>query len=332
MRCTLFVLLFVFGVSGLAVATPIAPAAEAKRSEQAEFEGRMIGVAETLLASPAPAERAAGLLLAEQAKLWQTTAQPVLGEAEFDNELHGLIEEADCALTRALLAQLCGMTDRVDDCRRRGLDEAIVALDGAELLARLHLTELGDLERARDVMVAAERVAPRQAAYAMTVLDGTDTRSEALSARAQMAAIFALASSTFPPLSPIENLCQRKADHDPALDQACERLLSAMMDQADNLLLTSLASALAAQRAEAAGNALAMARHAGWRAELSEFVRCTGAVEMEPLAAEQPGFIREFLQHWQHHGEAGAHAFMAARADIDCASPQPPPVPDLAIR
>lgn len=324
MRLTLFVLLVVVGVSGLAVAIPTTPGQEAERLEPAELEARMIRVAGTLIASSAPAERAAGLLLAEQAKLWQTKAQPLLSEAEFVEDLHGLIEEADSALTRALLAQLCRMTDRVLDCRRQGLDEAIVALDGAELLARLHLTEPGDLERARDVMVAAEHLAPRHSDFAMTVLDGIDAQTDAPSTRAQMAAL-ALAPISLPPLSPIADLCQQRADNDAALDQACERLLNAMMDRGDNLLLTALASNLTAQRAEAAGDTLAVARHDSWKAELLAFSGCAGAVGMESLAAEEPRLIREFLRRWERGGEASAHAFLATQAGLDCGLPPPPP-------
>jgi hypothetical protein len=324
MRCTLFVILFVFGVSGLAVATPTAPAEKSERSEQAELQARMIRVARTLMTSPAPAERSAGLLLAEQAKLWRTTAQPVLSEAEFVNDLHVLIEEADSALTRALLAQLCGMTDRVDDCRRRGLDDAIVALDGAELLARLHLTEHSDLERTRDVMVAADHLAPGHPHYGLLLLDAMEAHSDALPDGITLLAIvvpFWQSSG----LGQMAQLCQQPAADDPQLDRACDRILDAMMDQPASLLFTTFASSIKALRAEARGETGAVSRHESWRSDLYEWVRCVGAGSEGTLEAGDAPLVREFLEHWQRFGEVSAHVFLASQAGLDCGLPEPPP-------
>lgn len=275
-------------------------------------------VASALLDSPEPSRQVAGLLFSESALPRDAEYRPLLSESEFLDRLHGLIDRADSGLTRALLAQLCSLKGLQADCRQRGLDEAIVRHDGAELWARMYLTERGDSERLREVIVGAQQLEERSMDYALIIFDAFEAEGQ-LSTESYLAKLAALTIG--PGLSPISEYCQQAVINDPTLDSACVRVTQSMIDDARSDLIVMFGSSIMARRAEAAGQSGANARHEAWRASFHEWLSCNYSVAEEVWGSAPTSFVHEFVNHWQERGETSAHAFVAARAGLDCGLP-----------
>jgi len=332
MRLALLVFILVLTLSLTACDAGSKDALAAEPFDEAEHAARMVEVAQNLIDSRDPQEQVAGLLLAElSTSWWWSDHPPILSEAESVELLYTLIERSDSALARALTAQACAMKDLQAHCRRRGLDDAIVRLDGAELFARIYLTGIDDLERTREVLLAAEGLAERYTELALLILDGMEAHGGFLPLELSTAPLFA-ALSTMPPLVSISRFCVAQAMDDYELDQACERLVGNMVNEAGSLMLNMLGASLMAQRAEAHGDPEAVDRYEQWRAGFFEWMGCTSAVSQEFWESADTAFVREFLRYWQRHGEARAQAMVAERAGLDCGLPEPSPFSRAALQ
>lgn len=324
MRLALLAFILALALSQTACNAVSEDAPVADPFDEAEHAARMVEVTQALIDSRNPQQQAAGLLMAENALMWGWDDQaPVLSESEFIDQLHALIDASDSAITRALLAQLCANQGLQAECVRRGLDDAIVALDGAELFARLNLTEPDDQERLRAVILAAESLNERQMDYALILLDAMEAHGEFVPAELSVAPlIHGLMLS--PPLASIARLCGDPAPDDPELDQACEHLLRLMSEQASSFIVNMLASAVWAQRREAQGHAGALETHELRRADFYDWAACNGSASDELWQAADARFVREFLERWQRYGEYKAHAFVAEKTGLDCVLEAPP--------
>lgn len=191
--------------------------AQAELFDEAEHIARLLEMTDKLLQSSDPTRQAAGLMMTQSLRWSEWASDNELpGEAEFLDHLMGLIERADTALARALLAHLCAARDIRGDCIRLGLDDAIVRYDGAELLARLTLTESDDTERLRDVIVEAQKLDERQMDHALLLLEAMEAHVGFTAAEASLAPLtFSLNVS--PPYSPFFNICGSPSLTDPEL-------------------------------------------------------------------------------------------------------------------
>ncbi len=296
----------------------------ADAGEDAAIAAEFRRVATALLASPEASQRASGLLLIEtMAEPWFDN-EPILSPDELLDQLHALIEQADDRLTRALLAQFCAMTDLQTECRQRGLDDAIAGQDGGELLSRLYLTEPGDSERVRALLIAAERIDEVSTDHALIVTRAFEQLGAAEAAEpTAVGSLLPLLPP--PPLQTLADLCREPAALDPALDQACDRLLTDMISGPHSLGLVMIGAGLIAQRAEAAGDADAMARYQAWRSASFDWLRCLGEATTDTWQTAEPAQLRDALELWQRHGEAHAQAYMASLSGVDCGHPEPAP-------
>lgn len=292
-------------------------------------QARMAQVANALMASPEPQRQAVGLLLAETFFLWEVEHQPRMNESDFMDRLEALIEQADTGLARAFLAQLCAYRDLQRYCRQQGLDKAIVEFDGAELFARLHLTGNDETHRRREVVVAAEHLEERFMDYALILFEAIQAEV-GLEMEESHAIMHAM--TTGPRLSQISSLCRQPAVDDPELDQACLGILERMIDGTRSSILTMLGSSLMARRAEAQGEAGALAGHEKWRADYYDWLTCISTVNEEVWEAADADLILSFVDRWRRSGEASAHAFLATQAGVDCGLPPPPPGRAVARR
>lgn len=293
----------------------------AKLFDEVEHLARMAEVTENLIQSPDPTQQAAGLLMAEHALSWSPhETAPALSAAESLDRLHTLIEIADTALARALLAQLCANKGVQQDCVRRGLDEAIVRFDGADLIARLQLTDLLDRERSRQIIVETQTLNERHMDYALLVLDAMEAHGGFVAAELGIAP-FTHGLSLSPPFGPISAQCTLASPDDLELDQACERILDQMMQDRSSLILTSVGSGISARRLQARGDPDAQERHEQWQARLHEQIACFGDASQGTWETADAETVRKILEHWQAHGEASAWAWLAEKAGLDCQTP-----------
>ena len=294
---------------------------EAPPFDEAEHLGRMAEVTEQLIQSSDPTQQAAGLLMTEHALLWSPhDVEPAISAAERLDRLHALIDAADTALARALLAQLCANKGIQEDCIRRGLDDAIVQFDGADLIARLQLTYFLDRDRARQIIVEAQTLNERHMDYALLILDAMGEHGGFVAEELAVAP-FIHALSLSPPFQPVSDQCASPSPEDPELSQACERILDLMMEGRSSMLLTSLGSAVSARRLQAQGDPDAQERHEQWQARFYDQLACFGSASDGIWETADGQFVREFLEHWQEHGEASAWAMIADKAGVDCRMP-----------
>ena len=293
--------------------------------DEAEHAARMAEVTEQLIESSDPTQQAAGLLLSEHA-IWAGwhTDDPILSETEFSGRLHALIDAADSALARALLAHLCASQGVQEDCIDRGLDDAIVRFDGADLVARLHLADADDANRVRQVIIQAQTLNERYMDYALLLLDAMDEHGGFVTTELAAAPLLH-GLSLSPPFANFSRQCASPSPEDPELDHACERILDQMMGDHSSLLLTAIGSAVSAQRLQARGDSDAQARHEQWRDESNQQIACFGSASEAIWETADGQFVREFLKHWQAYGEASALIMVANQAGLDCGSLQPPP-------
>ncbi len=292
--------------------------------DQAEHAVRMVSVTRQLLDSGHPQQQAAGLLLAELSNSWAWWDQePILDETESVALLHDLIRRADSASNRALLAQVCAVLDLRADCRRQGLDQAIAEQDGAELIARLDLTDNDEAERARELIIASRALNERYADFALILLDAMETHGDMEPTELMSAWFYSM--NQVSPMSLMADQCRKPAIDDPALDRACERMLQALMEGSRSMLFNMLGSRLMAKRAEARGEAAAVDRHEQWRARYRDWMSCASGNGANFWETADAQLLRTFLERFQYHGEASAHAFVAARAGVDCGLPEPSP-------
>lgn len=322
MHCLLCSALLLLASAQLAVAEVDAPA---ELFDEAEHAARMLELIDSLIQSPDPTQQAAGLLMAEHARWagWYPD-QPILIQTEFLDRLHRLIDQANTPLARALLAQLCATRDIRSDCVQRGLDAAIVSDDGAELLARLQLTDGDDTDRLRGIMVEAQALNERHMDYALLLLDAMKAHGGFVDAElAVTPLIYGLTLS--PAFSPFSKLCGAPATEDSELDEACERILERMMQGGTSMLLNAIGSAVSAQRRTAKGDPHAQERHEQWRAEIAAHAACRSDQTDELMLSADAEFMRAFLQHWQQHGEAGAQRMLDEKAGVDCRPLEPSP-------
>ncbi len=293
--------------------------------DEAEHAARMLELIDTLIQSQDPTQQAAGLLMAEHA-VWAGwyTEEPLLSQTEFLDRLHALIETAATPLARALLAQLCATNDIRSDCVRGGLDDAIVRHDGAELLARLQLTEREDTERLRHIVVAAQTLNERHMDLALLLLGAMEDQGDfAAPEFASIPLIYGL--MMMPPYSSFSNLCGSPWPEDSELDQACERILDRMMQDRSSTLQSTLGSAVSARKLQTRGDSDAQERHEQWRAAFMDQHACFGTASEGIWQTADAQFVREFLEHWQAHGEASAWAMIGEKAGADCGPLEPPP-------
>lgn len=289
--------------------------------DEAEHLARMAEVTENLIQSSDPTQQAAGLLMAEHALLWSPhEVEPALSAAESIDRLHALIGTADTAIARALLAQLCAGKGIQEDCIRRGLDEAIVRFDNADLIARLHLTHHEDGNRVSRIIIEAQALEERHMDYALLLLDAMEAHGGFVAAELAVAPILH-GLSLSPPFAGFARLCASPSPEDMALDQACKRMLEKMMQDRSSLMLSSIGSAVSAQRRQAEGDPDALERHEQWRSELNERLTCLGAASDAAWEAADAKFVRDFLNHWQQYGEASAQAMVADKSGVDCQTP-----------
>lgn len=94
-----------------------------------------------------------------------------------------------------------------------------------------------------------------------------------------------------------------------------------MINDAGSMITAMIGSAMMARRAEAAGDAEAIGRQEEWRADYSGWMACYSAVTPDAWETADSSFMRQFIQHWQVHGEASAQALVAARDGVDCGLP-----------
>ena len=293
--------------------------------EESEYAARMLELIDTLVQSQDATQQAAGLLMAEHAAWagWYTE-EPLLSQTEFLDRLHALIETAATPLARALLAHLCASNDLRSDCVRRGLDDAIVRHDGAELLARLQLTESEDTERLRDIIVAAQTLNEPHMDFALLLLDAMEDQGDFVAPGfASIPLIYGL--MIMPPYSPFSNLCGSPHPADSELDQACERIRDLMMQGRSSMLQSMLGSAVSARRLQAQGDADAQERHEQWRGRFYEQIACFGSAGEGFWETTDAHFVRQFLEHWHAYGEASAQGMVAEKAGVDCGPVEPPP-------
>jgi len=332
MRLALLVFILILALSQTACNAVSEESPAAESFDEAEHAARMVEVTQTLIDSPDPEEQAAGLLLAELSTSWRWLDHaPILSEAESVELLYTMIERSDSALGRALTARVCAMKDLQAECRRRGLDEAIVRLDGAELFARTDLTGIDDLKRTREVLVAAEGLAERHMELALLLLDAMEAHGGFQPLELSITPLSVFLSTT-PSLASISRLCVEQAMDGSELDQACERLLDSMVNEAASFILNMLGASVMAQRAEAHGDQEAMDRYEQWRAGFYEWMGCASVVRQEFWESADTTFMREFFRYWQRHGEARAYALVAERAGLDCELPEPSPFSRAAER
>ena len=293
--------------------------------DEAEHLARMAEVTEQLIQSSDPTQQAAGLLMATTALNWgEHGIEPPLNEAERLERLHALIDAADTALARALLAQLCASQGLQKECIRRGLDEAIVQFDDADLIARLQLTDSLDRNRARQIIVETQTLNERHMDYALLILDAMEEHGGFVVEELAVAPLIH-ALSLSPPFQPVSDQCALPSPEDPERSQACERILELMMEGRSSMLLTSLGSAISARRLQAQGDPDAQERHEQWQARFYDQLACFGSASDGIWETADGQFVREFLEHWQEHGEASALAMIAEKAGVDCGQVEPPP-------
>ena len=293
--------------------------------DEVEHLARMGEVTESLIQSPDPTQQAAGLLMSEYA-VWAGwhTDDPIQSESERVDRLYTLIDAADSALARALLAQLCASKGVQDDCIRRGLDDAIVRFDGADLIARLQLTDVEDADRVRQVIVEAQSLNERHMDYALLLLDAMEAHGGFVTTELAAAPLLH-GLSLSPPFANFARQCASPSPEDPELNQACERMLDLMMRDRSSLILTSIGAAVTAQRLQAQGDPDAQERHEQWRDQSNEQIACFGSASEETWETADAKFVRQFLEHWQAYGEASALAMTAEKARVDCGPVEPPP-------
>lgn len=297
---------------------------------EAKHIARLLELTDGLLQSSEPTQQAAGLMLTESLR-WSEWANDseLLGEAEFLDHLQGLIKQADTALARALLAHLCAVKEIRGDCIDLGLDDAIVRHDGAELFARLQLTELDDTERLRDLIMAAQNLDERHMDYALLLNDAMEAHGGFV-AWEFAAAPLIQGLSLSPPYSPFVNICGSPSPDDPELDRACDRSAQRMMEDGSSLISAVIGSSVSALRRTAQGDPHAQELHDQWRASISEHVLCRGEHTDEVMMSADAQFMREFLEHWRQHGEASAWSMVEEMAGVDCAPLQASPLRSLA--
>lgn len=288
------------------------PATDAERADHFE---RMAKVARDLIDSPEIERQAAGLLLWQSASAWHVEHPTLMSERELRERLDRLIAEADSGLARALLAQLCSIRKLHQHCRDQGLDRAIVEQDGAELFARLYLTEADEEERLREVLIAAEALEERYMDFGLILLDGIEARYE-LELDESLAIIHALQLG--PAYGPTTRLCQQAIDDDPALDQACESVYTRMASEAGSMIFNLVGSSILARRAEAKGEPGSIARHEQWKEEFHAWQSCAYSAGEAIWEAMNADWVRAYLRHWQRHGEASAIQFLAEQGQADC--------------
>ncbi len=299
--------------------------------DEAGYAARMLVLIDSLIQSQDPAQQAAGLLMSEHA-VWAGwhTEESILSGTEFFDRLYALIDTADTPLARALLAQLCASNHIRSDCVRRGLDDAIVRHDGAELLARLQITERDDTERARSIIFAAQTLKERQMDFALLLLDAMEDQGDfAAPEFASVPLVYGL--TLMPHFTPFSDLCGLPSAEDTELNQACERTQDLMMKARFSMLLNSLGSAVSARRLEAQGDSDAQERHEQWRARFTGQMACFAASNEGVWETADAQFMREFLEHWQKHGEASAWSMIGEKAGLECESVDPPPFRSASV-
>jgi hypothetical protein len=314
MRWTMLVAALSLMLASFALTTTVAadPAIYAERADHFE---RIAKVAQDLIDAPEIERQAAGLLLWRSASAWHVEHPTLMSERELRERLDRLIAEADSGLARALLAQLCSNKKLHQHCRDQGLDRAIVEQDGAELFARLYLTETHEEERLREVLIAAEALDERAMDFALILLDGIEARYE-LELDESHAIIHALQMG--PALGPTGQLCQQAIDEDPELDQACESVHIRMASEPGSMIFNLLGASVLARRAEAKGEPKAMARHEQWREDHHAWQSCAYSAGEAIWEAMNADWVRAYLRHWQRHGEASAIQFIAEQGESDC--------------
>lgn len=286
--------------------------------DEAEHTARMLELIETLIESPDPTRQAAGLLMVEHAGWagWYTE-EPLRSGVEVLDQLYALIDQADTPLARTLLAQLCAATSIQSACVRRGLDEAILRLDGGNLIARLMLIETGDHDRIRDVVIAAESINEHHMDLALLLLDAMEAQG-VFSREEMTTAPMIYGLLIIPPFQHFTRLCTEPAANDTDLNQACDRITHKMTDNTGSLILTMIGASITARRLAAEGATDALEKHEEWRAAHREWLTCVGSAGEKVREEADEQFTRELIEHWQRHGEASAQALLAEKAGLDC--------------
>ncbi|MGY6553671.1 MAG: hypothetical protein ACXIUM_04020 [Wenzhouxiangella sp.] len=294
--------------------------------DEAEHIARLLAMTDGFLQSSEPTQQAAGLMMSWHLRWAEWAADTeLLGEAEFLDHLQRLIELADTALARALLAHLCAVKDIRSDCIGLGLDAAIVRYDGAELLARLQLTKRDDSDRMRQLILAAQNLDERQMDYALFLHDAMQTHGGFVDAEFSVAPLIH-GLSLSPSFSPFVETCGSPSPDEPELDQACGRIVERMVQGRGSLMIAAIGSAVSAQRRMALGDPHAQELHDQWRASISEHGLCRGGQTDEFMISADARFIRNFLAHWREHGEISAWSMVEQMAGVDCAPLQASPL------
>jgi len=302
----------------IAVLLPSAALAETDPAVPLDGFERYDPAVDWLLEHDNPRYRAAGVMFRADRTI---SGHPGAAE-ELGARILGMIDSTTDGAALSWLASACRMAAIEQRCIETGLDRAIIEHDGANLFSRGMLVRNATEAQREAWVIEAKSVDTYLLDVVAIWFEALNivTGPTADSAESEnLIAAFAIGmAQAMPAFQDLSLACQATTP-DTALDRACTRVLSDLVDHGDTTIAANLGLSLQARRAEARGAADEAARLNARLDELRASNLCIGQAMQPQLGRDEAQAARDYVKLITTHGElAGARRF-AERYGIDCA-------------
>lgn len=313
----------------------IAPDAGVKAPQQAEPRDPLAETAAWLSKQSDERPRAAGLLyrLSMMGRVQAArSGDDATDAASTIDEFEHAIRTTTDGAALAWLALACESADVRKFCIEQGLDDAIVAHDGANFFSRISLRKHPDVEQTRRLLLDStvrrtyepERVAVWHAAMRRyDWREALDTQGVELSDAPFSELSFALLAgfSSFSSSGGLIEACSTEIDITARWVDACGEIAAGMAEHGRTAYHRFLGLTLLQKRAEAMGDPERAASHAAdLRARQNRF-SCIAWASSAINGTTDETLQRDYLKWLEKDGEIGALERLAELADLDCSNP-----------
>ncbi|WP_376691618.1 hypothetical protein [Wenzhouxiangella sp. EGI_FJ10409] len=282
-------------------------------SEGSDFES-YAKIARWMAQQPDPEMRAAG---------WSYLARHTyeLGEidqGEYLDQVRSLVDEHPSSAVLYFLAQGCSRLEILSECREAGLPEAVRQHAGGNPLILRFFHQPGSADF-RNVLIEAESLESNVGLEAQlwfrALQDGPREAPSGLSDIVTAMQVGVI--SGYLDLDPMIEPCRQIDEDDQALEQACQRLATRMLDSS-TLLLQNLGFTLTRERALARGDQERAGELLQAQEALEGRLMCLAGLVGPRLERGDQVQYGRFLEIFTQDGEIAAFEFAAGEAASDC--------------